>query len=447
MRRKKKQLDVFEGKGQRLWKKAKTLIPGGNQLLSKRAERFLPDLWPAYYSKAKGAYIWDLDGRKYLDFSIMAVGACALGYADPDVNRAVKEAVDRGNNTTLNVPEEVELAELLIKIHPWAEMVRYARTGGESMAIAARIARAYTGRDIIAFCGYHGWADWYLAANLKDKNKLNDHLLHGLEPKGVPQSLYGTILPFHYNKIEELEKIVKENVGKIAAIIMEPVHGIEPRDNFLQKVRAIADKAGTVLVFDEITVGWKLTLGGAHLLYGVNPDMAIFGKSLSNGYPMGAIIGKRDVMQATQDTFISSSYWTEAIGPVAALATIRKMQRVNLPRHFVRIAKKVRAIWSGAAKKHGLFISMSEVLAILTFSLPGADVAEAKTLFVQEMLRRGFLASDIFYASLAHTDAHIAKYEQAVYEVFGIIAQARKAGGVKRLLKGSVASPNFQRLN
>ncbi len=447
MKRTKKQSDVFNGKGQRLWNKAKTLIPGGNQLLSKRAERFLPDLWPAYYSKAKGDYIWDLDGRKYLDFSIMAVGACALGYADPDVNKAVKEAVDRGNNTTLNVPEEVELAELLIKIHPWAEMVRYARTGGESMAIAARIARAYTGRDIIAFCGYHGWADWYLAANLKDKNKLNDHLLHGLEPKGVPQNLAGTILPFHYNKIDELKKIVEENAGKLAAIIMEPIHGIEPRDNFLQKVRTIADKAGAVLVFDEITVGWKLTLGGAHLLYGVNPDIAIFGKALSNGYPMGAIIGRRNVMQAAQDTFISSSYWTEAIGPVAALATIRKMQRVNLPRHFVRIAKKVRSLWNGAAEKHGLQISMSEVLAILTFSLPGADAAEAKTLFVQEMLRRGFLASDIFYASLAHTDAHIAKYEKAVYEVFGIIARARNEGGVKRLLKGPVASSHFQRLN
>jgi len=439
--------DVFSGKGQQLWRKAKTLIPGGNQLLSKRSEMFLPEYWPAYYSKAKGAYIWDLDGRKYLDFSIMAVGACALGYADPDVNAAVMEAVRRGSNATLNVPEEVELAELLLQLHPWAEMVRYARTGGESMAIAARIARAHTGRDIIAFCGYHGWADWYLATNLKDPNGLNDHLLSGLEPKGVPQVLRGTILPFHYNKIEELEQIVRENEGKIAAIFMEPIHGEEPKDNFLQKVRAIADRINAVLVLDEITVGWKLTLGGAHLIYGINPDMAIFGKATSNGYPMAAILGKRAVMQAAQDTFISSSYWTEAIGPVAALATIKKMKKVNLPKHFKKIAAGVAASWRNSAKKHGLQIAVSENLAFLNFTLTGDDSQEAKTLFVQEMLKRGFLASNIFYATLAHTDAHVEKYVKAVDDVFGIIAKARKGGGVKKLLKGPVAHTGFQRLN
>src|SRR3989344_5517635 len=196
---------VAMGKGQRLWKRAKTLIPGGNQLLSKRSEMFLPEQWPAYYSKAKGAYVWDLDERRYLDMSIMGIGACMLGYSDPDVNRAVIDAVRRSAMCTLNAPEEVELAELLCKIHPWAHMVRYARSGGESMAIAERIARAYTGKDIIAFCGYHGWHDWYLATNLARKDGLKEHLLAGLLPAGVPQGLRGTILPFHYNKIGELE--------------------------------------------------------------------------------------------------------------------------------------------------------------------------------------------------------------------------------------------------
>lgn len=438
---------VFKGKGQKLWKKANTLIPGGNQLLSKRAEMFLPDYWPAYYSKAKGIEVWDLDGRKYLDFAIMAVGACSLGYADPDVNKAVIEMVKRGSNATLNVPEEVELAKLLIRIHPWAEMVRYARTGGESMAIAARIARAHTGRDVIAFCGYHGWADWYLATNLKDPNGLNDHLLAGLEPKGVPQGLRGSIVPFHYNKIEELEKIVADNGGKLAAIIMEPVHTDEPKDNFLQKVRAIADRIGAVLVIDEITVGWKMTWGGAHLIYGIEPDIAIFGKTISNGYPMGAIIGKRRIMEAAQDTFISSSYWTEGIGPAAALATIKKMKRVDLPRYYMRIAKEIRAIWHQAAKKHGIAIATAEVPAILTFTLGGVDAKEAKTLFTQEMLRRGFLASNTFYASYAHKPEHLKRYEKAVDEVFGIIARARVSGGVKGKLLGPVAHTGFQRVN
>lgn len=447
MAKKSKKTDMLEGAGQRLWQKAKTLIPGGNQLLSKRPERFLPDHWPSYYSKAKGVEVWDLDGRKYIDFSIMAVGACILGYADPDVNRAVIDAVRRGTNTTLNVPEEVELAELFVKLHPWAQMVRYVRTGGESMAVAARIARAYTGKDVIAFCGYHGWADWYLAANLADKNGLNDHLLSGLEPKGVPQGLRGTILPFHYNTIDELEKIVSENDGKIAAIIMEPVHTDEPKNNFLQKVRVIADRIGAVLVFDEITVGFKLTMGGAHLLYGVHPDIAIFGKTISNGFPMGVVLGKRDVMQAAQSTFISSSYWTEAIGPVSTLATLRKMQKINMPKHYLRVALKVRDILQSSGKRHGVEVKFPEVLAILTLEFKGQDGKEAITLFTQEMLKRGILAGGVFYASYAHTDAHLARYAKAVDQVFKIIADARKGGGVKRLLKGPVAQSGFQRLN
>lgn len=442
-----KKTSAFTGTGQKLWKKAKTLIPGGNQLLSKRAEMFLPDLWPAYYSKAKGIEVWDLDGRKYLDFSIMAVGACALGYADPDVDRAVVNAIKRGSNTTLNVPEEVELAELLIRLHPWAGMVRYARAGGESMAIAARIARAYTGKDVIAFCGYHGWADWYLATNLKDKKGLNDHLLAGLEPKGVPQGLRGTIVPFHYNKLDELRKIVKKNKGKLAAIIMEPVHSSEPRDGFLRKVRTIADRAGAVLVFDEVSAGWRLAKGGSHLRYGVRPDIAIFGKATSNGYPMAAIIGKRNVMQAAQDTFISSSYWTERIGPVAALATIKKMIRLNVPQRLVVVSKKVVRIWKTAARRHGVPIETAEVPAINTLMFTGPDAREAKTFFTQEMLRRGILASGVFFASYAHTARHLSAYEKAVNEVFARIVEARKKGGIKKRLLGPVAHTGFQRLS
>lgn len=435
------------GKGQQLWKKAKSLIPGGNQLLSKRSEMFLPNLWPAYYSKAKGVYIWDLEGKKYLDMSIMGVGACSLGYADPDVNKAVVQVVKRGSMATWNAPEEVELAELLCQLHPWANMVRYARTGGEAMAVAARIVRAASGRDIIAFCGYHGWADWYLATNLKNAKGLNDHLLKGLEPKGVPKTLGGTILPFHYNQIEELEKITRNAQGKLAAIIMEPVHSEQPRNNFLQKVRAIANKTGAVLVFDEITIGWKLAFGGAHLRYKVTPDLAVFSKSMSNGFPMAAIIGKRKIMQAAQDTFISSTYWTDRIGPSAALATIKKMRRVRLPQHLLNISKKVRLIWQQAALRYGIEIQTAEVPIILTLKFKGRDGQEALTLFTQEMLARGILAGGIFYATYAHKASHLRRYKKAVDEVFGIIAKARQGAGVKKLLKGPVAHSGFERLN
>lgn len=431
--------------GQKLWQKAKTVIPGGNQLLSKRAEMFLPGGWPAYYTKAKGAYVWDMDGRKYLDMCLMGIGSCMLGYADPDVDAAAKEAIRRGSMSTLNVPEEVELAELLCKLHPWADMVRFARTGGESMAIAVRIARAYSGQDVVAFCGYHGWADWYLATNLAGDG-LAAHHLKGLEPKGVPKGLKGTVEPFRYNHIEELEAIIKKH-KKIAAIVMEPIHGEMPQKDFLKKVQTLAKRAGAVLVMDEITMGFRLEMGGAHKRFGIEPDMAIFAKGMSNGYAMAAIIGRREVMQAAQDTFISSTYWTEAIGPLATLASIKKMKRVGLQKKLEATGKKVKKIWEQASKKHGIPVSISGVPAMLFFGFPAPHTQALKTLFVQEMLERGFLASNLFYASYAHTDAHVKSYGRAVDEVFGILRKVLDEGTLEKRLRGPQAHTGFSRLN
>ena len=216
------------GRGQELYKRAKQLIPGGTQLLSKRPEMFLPEQWPSYYSKATGIEVWDLDGRRYLDMCYNGIGACILGAADPDVDAAVKDTIARGNMSTLNCPEEVELAELLCELHPWADRVRYARSGGEAMAVAARIARAATGREIVAFCGYHGWHDWYLAANLADEKSLDGHLLPGLEPAGVPRGLQGTALPFQYNRLDDLASLIQKNNVILAADVMEPIRSQEP---------------------------------------------------------------------------------------------------------------------------------------------------------------------------------------------------------------------------
>ncbi|MEK7531875.1 MAG: aminotransferase class III-fold pyridoxal phosphate-dependent enzyme [Patescibacteria group bacterium] len=434
-------------KGQALWEKAKKLIPGGNQLLSKRSEMFLPGQWPAYYSKAKGCEVWDLDGKHYFDMGRMAVGSCLLGYADPDVNSAVKDAVDRGSMSTLNVPEEVELAELLCKIHPWAHMARFARGGGEAMAIAVRIARAYTDRDIIAFCGYHGWADWYLATNLGTTDGLKEHLLAGLEAKGVPRGLRGSILPFRYNHLEELEAIVKHAGKRLAAIVMEPLHGEEPKDNFLKKIRAIADKTGAVLIFDEVSIGWKLTYGGAHLIYKVNPDIAVFSKAMSNGFPMAAIIGKHNVMQAAQNTFISSTYWTDRTGPVAALATLKKMKKMNVPKRIAEAAAQMRAGWASTAKKHGLKIKIGGTIPYNLFSFLYDDAQALKTLFTQEMLERGFLASTEFNPSCAHTPTHIKRYVKTLDSVFAEIRKALDTDSVRQRLKGPIAHLHFERLN
>src|SRR5262249_19974557 len=277
-------------------------IPGGNMLLSKRSEMFLPNQWPAYFSKSRGCRVWDLDGREYIDMSLMGVGTNTLGYSHPDVDNAVRQCVDSGNMSTLNCPEEVWLAEKMIELHPWAEMVRLARSGGEANVIAIRIARAAAGRDGVAICGYHGWHDWYLSANLADEKSLDGHLLPGLQPAGVPRSLRGTVFTFNYNDFAELESLVKNH--DIGVIKMEVVRNEEPADNFLHRVRRLATDRGLVLIFDECTSGFRQTFGGLHKQYGVAPDMAIFGKALGNGYAITAVVGRREVMEAAQTTFI-----------------------------------------------------------------------------------------------------------------------------------------------
>lgn len=435
------------GSGQKLWKKAKNLIPGGNQLLSKRAEMFLPDQWPAYYSKAKGVYVWDLDGKKYLDMSIMGIGNCLLGYGDKDVDLAVKKAINNGVMATFNAPEEVELAELLMKLHPWAEMVRYARTGGEAMAMAVRIARAYTGRDTIAFCGYHGWSDWYLSANLADDKSLDGHLLPGLEPRGVPRGLKGTLIPFHFNDLVELKAAVNTAGTDLAAIVLEPIKGKLPTPEFIKEIRALANASGAVVIADEITAGFKFTKGGSHLACDLMPEIAVFSKAMANGYAMAAVIGQRKVMEAAQTTFISSTNWTERIGPTAAIATIKKLVKTDTAGQLAKIGRSVKQVWELASKKHGVPITIGGTDAIASFSFSGADSQAIKTLFIQEMLAQGVLASTLFFGTLAHKNIHVKKYAAATDKAFAIIAEAINTKTVNERLQGPIAHTGFARLN
>lgn len=433
-------------KGIKLWDKAKKIIPGGTQLLTKRSDMILPNQWPSYFKKAQGVEVWDLDGNKYIDMSYMGVGSCILGYADPDVNKAVKKVIEEGSMCTLNSPEEVELTQLLCRIHPWAGMVRYARTGGEAMAIAIRIGRAYTGKDKIAFCGYHGWHDWYLSANLADDKNLDGHLIPGLEPRGVPRGLKKTTIPFHYNKIEELKKIVSKDKD-IGVVVMEPRRYQEPKDNFLKKVRQIANKIGAVLIFDEVSSGWRFNIGGIHLRYGTNPDIVVFAKGMSNGFPMAAIIGRKKVMQAAQETFISSTYWTERIGPAAAIATINKIINKKVPDYLDKIGRLIIKGLENSASRHRLKIKITGLPALIHFSFDYGDLGQPiRTLFTQEMLKRGILASDGVYLSYAHRKEHVKIYLRNVDEVFKIIKKAIDQNKVSDLLEGPVASKGFQRL-
>jgi glutamate-1-semialdehyde 2,1-aminomutase len=433
------------GTGQKLWKRAKRVIPGGNMLLSKRAEMFLPEQWPAYYSKAKGCKVWDLDGNEYTDMFIMGIGTNTLGYGHPEVDAAVHQTIDAGNMSTFNCPEEVYLAENLIELHPWAHMARFARSGGEANAIAIRIARAASGKDKVAICGYHGWHDWYLSANLSDDKSLDGHLLPGLEPNGVPRNLKGTVFPFNYNNYAELEVLV--NTHDIGVIKMEVVRNKSPEDNFLHKVRKLATDRGIVLIFDECTSGFRQTFGGLHKVYGVEPDMAMFGKALGNGYAITATIGKREVMEAAQSTFISSTFWTERIGPTAALATLKVMERIKSWETITQTGLNIRQGWQQLADKHALKIDHWGLPSLTGFTFQSPSALAYKTLITQEMLAKGYLAGNSVYVCTDHTPEVVAGFFGALDSVFAQIKQCEEGRDVMSLLKGPVCHGGFKRLN
>ncbi len=433
-------------KSLKMQERAKKRIPGMTQLLSKRPDMFAPGVWPGYYSKAKGVEVWDLDGNRYIDMSIAGIGANILGYADDEVDAAVHEAISAGSSSSLNCPEEVELADLICEIHPWAEKVRFARSGGESMVIAVRIARTFTGRDKVTFCGYHGWHDWYLSANLGTENALGEHLMPGLDPRGVPKGLTGTAIPFRYNHIEELKNIISKHKSDLAAIIMEPIRSTQPKPGFLEEVRALATETGSVFIVDEISAGFRMNSGGAHLIYDIEPDIAVFSKALGNGYPIAAIIGKGDIMESAQNSFISSTMWTERIGPTAALATINKHRRVNVDEHLMAIGKQVQEGWREHSSENGLDIHVGGIPPLSHFSFEYDNAMAMKAFFVQLMLEKGFLASTLFYAMYAHQTHHVEKYLQAVDATFAQISEAMQAGNLGQQMKGEPSTAGFKRL-
>ena len=432
-------------KGQKLWDKAKTIIPGGNMLLSKRSEQFLPEIWPSYFSKAKGCEIWDLDNKRYLDLSIMAIGTNILGYGNEEVDNEVRRIIKNGNMSSLNCPEEVHLAEKLIEMHPWADMVKYARTGGEANAIAVRIARSAAKKDNIAICGYHGWHDWYLAANLENNKNLNEHLLPGLDTSGVPKDLKSTVFPFEYNDFEKLKKIVKKN--NIGVIKMEVSRSENPNKAFLGKVRKLATENGIVLIFDECTSGFRETLGGIHKKFNVEPDMAIFGKAIGNGYALTAVIGKREVMEHAQSSFISSTFWTERIGPAAALKTIEVMEKEESWKVITELGKKIKRRWEEIFSFYEIKSDIWGISALPGFTLGDKFSLEYKTLITQEMLKEGFLAGNSIYVCTQHTEKILDKYFDSFEKVIKLIQKCENGKDVYSLLEGPVCHSGFKRLN
>ncbi len=435
-------------KAQSLYNHAKQRIPGGTQLLSKRPEQYAPDQWPNYFTRAKGCEVWDVDGKHYYDMTTNGIGACMLGFADPDVTEAVVTRIQNGSMSTLNPPEEVELADKLCEIHPWASKVRFARTGGETCAVAVRIARATTKRDLVAICGYHGWSDWYLAANLGNDSRLDGQLLPGLKPAGVPGALRNTSLTFNYENKAEFDAILDTYGDRLACVIMEPIRNAEPKDDFLTYVRDGIHRVGGLLIFDEITIGWRHNFGGAHLTLGITPDIAVFAKALGNGHPIGAVIGTAEAMDGAEDSFISSTYWTESVGPVAALATIKKMEQTRAWEHVEKMGTLLIDTWNTLAKKHNMPAHADGLpcLAHLGFEV---YPLELKTLYTVLMLKRGFLGNIAFYPTLAHTPEIMELYAKAIDEVFAemrSVLDQNDRNAILEAIGGPVCQSGFKRL-
>lgn len=437
---------------QETYREAKTIFPGGTQLLSKRPEMFAPDQWPAYYREARGCEIIDIEGRQFIDMSLGGILACILGYSDPDVNAAVHRRVSLGSMSTLQTADEIELAKLLLEIHPWAHNARFTRAGGESMVVAVRIARAFTGRDKVAICGYHGWHDWYLSANLpstesgQQADHLTGHLLPGLEPRGVPSTLSDSALTFRYNRLDELDALIAKHGNELAAVVMEPTRKNDPEPNFLEGVRQRCDQLGTPLIFDEISSGWRLCLGGAHRKYGIDPDIAVFAKALGNGFPIGAIIGNRKTMQAAQESFISSTFWTEGVGPAAAVACVKKQMRLDIPAHLERIGTLAIEGWKELGRKHNLPVNALGHPAMPVFSFDHPEAAAIMTLMTARMLKHGFLAGGAFNATLAHEERHVESYLTALDEVFSELSTAIQKDDIKQRIGGPIKHSGFARL-
>lgn len=431
-----------------LYRRAETLIPGRTQLISRRSSQFAHGASPIYAGRAKGARFIDVDENEYIDW-VNAVGAVILGHADPAVDSAVKAQIDRGSIYTLNSALEIELADLLNEVIPSAEMARYTKGGGEANAVAARIARGVTGRDLILFSGYHGWHDWYQSANYLVDPESGEFPFAGIEPIGVPAALAGTALPFAWGDLAALRDLLTEHNGEVAAIMLEPMRSELPPPGYLEGVKALARVHGAVLIFDEVSCGFRPHIGGVQAYLGVTPDMTVLAKAMSNGYPMGAVVGSRAVMEPASRMFISSSYWSDNLGLAASLTTIRELEPRDSSRRFEALGTALIERLNQALRESGLAGECGGVFwnPVLHFALPDESLRPAaNTIFIQEMARRGIHCNMSFKATLAHTLEEIEITARCAAEAFALIKGGLDSGDLPQLLESDLTKEPFRRL-
>jgi len=416
-----------------LLEKASQVIPLASQTFSKSHIQF-PEMAPHFIIKGQGSHVWDVDGNEYIDF-VNSLLPIILGYCDPDVDEAVIRQLRNGVCFSLASPLEYELAELLVEIVPCAERVRFGKNGSDATAGAVRVARAYTGKDRVAVCGYHGWQDWYVGSTARNK--------------GVPEAVRALTHPFKYNDLASLTQLFDRYPREFAAVIMEPMNVDDPAPGFLQGVKELTHKNGAVLIFDEIITGFRFALGGAQELFGVTPDLAAIGKSMANGFPISAVVGNKELMREMEDVFFSFTFGGEAVSLAASLATIKKIREKSvietLWKTGSRIIDRVRNLISAHHLDAVFSLKGKPPWSLLLINDQAQATSwEIKSLFVQEMLLRGILISASHNVSYAHTDRDLQRLFSSYDEVFGLIRRALDNHTVKKDLTGKPIEPLFK---
>ncbi len=379
---------------QTIWRRAEKLIPSGTQTLSKAPGQFVEGVYPKYLVRGQGAYVWDADDNRYIDYPL-ALGAILLGHAYPAVTEAVTRQIKKGSLYTLMHPLEVEVAELLVDMVPCAEMVRFGKNGSDATTAAIRVARSYTGREHVAFCGYHGWQDWYACTTSRDA---------GL-PKGLKQFMH----PFAWNDLSGLAEVFDQRPGQVAAVILE-VPAAPPQDDFLENVKELTQRNGAVLIFDEIATGFRFARGGVQELYGVRPDLACLGKAMANGFPLSAVVGAKDLMKELDKVFFSMTFGGETASLAAAKATLLELRSQPVVEHIWRLGRRWRRGFEEIRRAVDAPVSLEghPPRSVFAFeAVQGYDPATLRALFLQETIRRGILFGLPIYVSYSHTPADI----------------------------------------
>jgi glutamate-1-semialdehyde aminotransferase/spore coat polysaccharide biosynthesis protein SpsF (cytidylyltransferase family) len=415
-------------------KRAEKIIPTGTQTFSKTVSQYVQGVAPVFLEKAKGCRVWDVDGNEYIDF-VSALLPVVLGYNYPAVNRAVEAQLKKGVSFSLPTTLEVELSETIRQMVPSAEMVRFGKNGSDATSGAVRVSRAYTGRDVVACCGYHGWQDWYIGTTTRNK--------------GVPAAVRELTASFTYNDLSSLEKIFKWHAGRVACVIMEPMSLTEPDPGFLEGVRDLTHRNGAVLVFDEVITGFRFAAGGAQEHFGVIPDLSCFGKAMANGFPLSAVAGKREIMKVFEDVFFSFTFGGEALSLAAGLATLKEIQAKPVIRFIWAQGKKLQDGIRVFARELGLADLVDCVgkpcWTVLTFKNRSGEAWPAlKSLFQQEVIKRGILFANGNNVTYSHADADIERALLVYRDALKIVKKAVDENRVEKLLEGPPIEPVFK---